>query len=518
MLSAVMFLTGCDLIKPTSGTTTSGNTLNLYGTDPTTLDPALAAEATSIEYILQIFGGLVTIDENLKLAADIAQNWDTSADGKTYTFHLRQDAKFQDGRAIKARDFKYSWERACNPATRSSTAATYLGDIVGVKEMIAGQASEISGVVAVNDSTLQVTITDPRTYFLYRLTYPVSFVVDEQNVKGGGDWWRKPNGTGPFKLKDWTVGSQLVLARNSSYYGKVASLDSVVFHMLAGIPMNMYETGDIDVAGVSYIYIDKVTDPAGSFHDQLITTTELSFYYIGFNTSKPPFDDPDIRRAFAMALDKDKLVSLVFVDTVQKAGGIVPPGISGYNETLQTPGFDVAAAKELIKQSKYGDVSKLPAITFTTAGQDGAAATYLQAIIYQWQQNLGVDVQIRQLEPDRYYYALKQEKDEMYDLGWIADYPHQQDFLDVLFHSNRDMNYGEYSNSQVDTLLDRAGVELDTAKSVSLYQQAEQLLIDDTACIPLYFGRNYYLVKPYVKGYQPTPLGFVMLNQVSIQR
>ena len=196
----------------------------------------------------------------------------------------------------------------------------------------------------------------------------------------------------------------------------------------------------------------------------------------------------------------------------------MPPGISGYNETLQTPGFDVVAAKELIKQSKYGDVSKLPTITFTTAGQDGAAATYLQAIIYQWQQNLGVDVQIRQLEPERYYYALKQEKDNMYDMGWIADYPHQQDFLDVLFHSDRDMNYGEYSNSKVDTLLDQAGIELDTAKSVSLYQQAEQLLIDDTACIPLYFGRNYYLVKPYVKGYQPTPLGFVMLNQVSIQR
>ena len=143
-------------------------------------------------------------------------------------------------------------------------------------------------MVAVNDSTLQVTITDPRTYFLYRLTYPVAFVVDENNVKSGEDWWRKPNGTGPFKLQDWTVGSQLVLARNSSYYGKAASLDSVIFHMLAGIPMNMYETGDIDVAGVSYIYIDKVTDPAGSFHDQLVTTTELSFYYIGFDTSKPP--------------------------------------------------------------------------------------------------------------------------------------------------------------------------------------------------------------------------------------
>jgi oligopeptide transport system substrate-binding protein len=518
VVSNVLLLSGCDLIKTGTGTTApTGNTLNLYGTDPTTLDPALAAEANSIDYILQIFGGLVAIDANMKLTADIAQSWDISKDGKTYTFHLRPEAKFQDGRTIKAKDFKYSWERACNPGTGSSTAATYLGDIAGVKEVVAGQAKEISGVLAVNDSTLQVTITAPRSYFLFRLTYPVAFVVDEANVKSGREWWRKPNGTGPFKVKEWSVGSQLVLSRNDSYYGQVANLGSVVFHMLAGVPMNLYETGDIDVAGVSYLYIDKATDPAGTFQDQLVTTPELSFYYIGFNTAKPPFDDPNIRRAFAMTVDKDKLISLVFFNTVQKANGIVPPGIDGYTEALQTPGFDVAKAKDLIKQSKYGDVSSLPTITLTTAGEDGAAATYLQAILYQWKQNLGVDVQIRELEPERYYYALDQEIDNLYDMGWIADYPHQQDFLDVLFHSGSDINYSGYTNTGVDTLLDQAGAELDSAKSTSLYQQAEQMLIDDTACIPLWFGRDYYLVKPYVKGYQPTPMGFVMLNQVSIQ-
>lgn len=520
LLSSVVVLSGCQFAKPaaTSGAAAQGGVLNLYGADPTTLDPATSAEATSIEYILQIYSGLVTLDKNLTPVADIARTWDVSPDGKTYTFRLRDDAKFQSGRAVTAGDFKYSWERAVSPSTHSPTASTYLGDVVGVKEMLSGQAKDLSGVKVIDDNTLQVTIVAPKTYFLFKLTYPVAFVVDRDNVQSGGGWWKKPNGTGPFHLKEWTSGSQLVLERNSSYYGKIANLNSVVFHLLAGLPMNLYETGDIDVAGVGGAYIDKVSDQSGPFYSQLAVTPELSFYFVGFNSTKPPFDDPSIRRAFSMALDKDKIVSLVFQDTVAKANGIVPPGIEGFDKDLEGIAFDPAQARELIKQSKYGDVSKLPPITLTTGGEGGAAAGWLQAAIYQWRENLGVDVKVRQLESERFFYSLSEEKDEMFDLGWIADYPHQQDFLEVLFHGSSDINYGEYRNPEVDTLLDKAGVEPDKSKSISLYQQAEQKLVDDAACLPLWFGRNYMLVKPYVKNYEVTPLGFAMLNQVSIEK
>lgn len=515
-LGLTIVVAGCTLTSP-GNTTASGGTLNLYGTDPTTLDPAVAGESTSIEYILQIFGGLLTLDSNLDPVADIAQTWEISPDGKTYTFHLRPDARFQDGRQVTAQDFKYSWERACSPATGSATASTYLGDIVGANDMLAGKASSLSGVTVVNDSTLQVQISAPKSYFLYKLTYPVSFVVDQNNVKSGGEWWRKPNGTGPFKLKEWTPGSQLVLERNSRFYGKMASIGSAVYHMLSGVPMNLYEQGSIDATGVSADYIDKVTDPAGAFKDQLTITPELSFYFIGFNVAEAPFDDPDIRRAFTMAIDKSKIVDLVFKGTQTVAYGIVPPGIPGYSENVHGIQFDPAGAKQLIAGSKYGDVSKLPPVTLTTAGEGGGAG-WLQALVYQWKTNLGVDVTIRQLQPEIYYYSLKQEKDEMYDMGWIADYPHQQDFLELLFHTGSDINYGEYSNPAVDSILDQAGAEPSAGKSVSLYQQAEQMLVDDAACLPLWFGRSYTLVKPYVKGYVPSPLGFVMLNNVSIQK
>ena len=203
---------------------------------------------------------------------------------------------------------------------------------------------------------------------------------------------------------------------------------------------------------------------------------------------------------------------------VQRADGILPPGMPGFNEDLSGLNYDVNKARQLIRESKYGDVSKLPPITITTSGWGGLISQGLEAIIHQWQQNLGVEVKVRQLEPERFFYYLKEEKDEMFDMGWIADYPHPQDFLDVLFHSGANNNHGEYSNPEVDALLEMAGVELDNKLSLELYQQAEQKLVEDAATLPLWFGRNYTLVKPYVRGYNLNPMGFAMLNEVYIQR
>ncbi|MBA7623071.1 Periplasmic oligopeptide-binding protein [subsurface metagenome] len=509
---------GCQPAPEVEVTPTEENTLNLYGIDPWTLDPAVSGEMTSHEYIMQLFSGLVCLDDNLEPAPDIAQEWQVSDDGRTYTFYLRHDVKFHNDREVKAEDFKYSWERACNPDTRSLTADTYLGDIVGVREVLAGKTKEISGVRVIDDYALEVTIDAPKSYFLSKLTYPTAFVVDRANVESGGEWWRQPNGTGPFKLRQWDEESLLVLEKNDLYYGKLAKVNFVTFQLWGGVPMNMYETGKIDVTSVYIDYIDKVTDKAGPFYKELQVVPELSFHYIGFNFSKPPFDDVNIRHAFSLAIDKDKLASLVFKDMVQPADGILPPGMPGFNKDLSGLNYDVNKAKELIKASQYGDVSELPPIIITTMGWGGLISQGLEAIISEWRQNLGVEVKVRQLEPQRFLYHLRQEKDEMFYMGWIADYPHPQDFLDVLFHTDTDNNYGEYSNPEIDALLEMAGVEPDSNLSLALYQQAEQKLVEDAACLPLWFGKNHILVKSYVKGYNLSPQGLVMLNSVSTER
>ena len=506
-------LTGCQRSQGSPETT-----LTLYGIDPITLDPAVSGEMISHEYIQQIYSGLVRLDENLEPAPDIGERWDISQDGCTYTFHLRRDVRFQDGREVNAHDFKYSLERACRPATGSLTAATYLGDIVGVDKMLSGEMAEISGVRVVDDYTLEITIDTPRSYFLAKLTYPVAFVVDRNEAELGGEWWREPNGTGPFRLKTWEEENLLVLERNEHYYREKAGVGEVAFQLWGGVPMNLYEVGEIDAADVNINYVDKVTDPAGNFYQELKIEPELSFSYIGFDHTRPPFDDANVRHAFSMAIDKDKLVKLVFRNMMERADGILPPGIPGFNENLAGLPFDPEMARKLIADSRYGSVETLPPITLTTMGWGGLIPSSLEAIVQEWRRNLGVEVTVRQLEPEQFLYHLKEEKDEMYDMGWVADYPHPQNFLEILFRTGEDNNAGEYSNPEVDDILDRAGVEMDYDASLALYQEAEQMLVNDAACIPLWFSKNYYLVKPYVSGYELTPMGYANLSQVSIER
>lgn len=481
-----------------------------------TLDPAIAADFSSYAYIMQIFSGLVRLDHDLNIVPDIAESWEESPDGRTYTFNLRQGVTFGSGREVEAADFKYSWERACDPDTGSGTAATYLGDIVGAKDMLTGGVQEISGVEAIDANTLQVTIDAPKAYFLSKLAYPTAFVVDRANVESGEDWWLNPDGTGPFELQEWERGQWLVLKRSQTYYGEPAKVEQVGY-LLAGPPMPMYELGQIDVVPVYGGYIYRVRDESSPFYSQLSVTAELSLHYIGFNTAHPPFDDVNVRLAFCRAVDKESITTVILRDMANEADGILPPGIPGYNESLQGLDYDVEKAKQLIAMSKYGDISNLPPITLTVTGYGNYIPDYLGAIIQGWQQNLGVEVSVRQMEPEDFIYNLKQEKDEIFALAWIADYPDPHNFLDILFYTGSENNAFEYSNPDLDALLDQAAIEQDATARLAMYQQAEQIVLDDAPCIPLWHGANYILVRPYVKNYELSLLGIPDLSQVSVE-
>lgn len=490
--------------------------LNLYDSAPITLDPAAAADLGSATYIVQMFSGLLKLDAKMNPVADIASTWDTSPDGKTYTFHLRKDVRFHDGKQVKAADFKYSWERALSPATGSLTASTYLVDIVGASEMLSGGAASLSGVKVVDDFTLQVTIDSPKAYFLDKMSYPTAYVVDQANVASGAQWWLKPNGTGPFKLKQWVKDQLLVMQRNDIYYGDKAKLAEVDFKLLAGNPLQLYQSAEIDVSPLGAAYMGWATDPGNQVSGEVQVYPELSFSYLGFNTTIPPFDDAKVRQAFTYAVDKEKVATLSAQNVVATAYGILPPGMPGYNASLAGLRFDPVKAKQLIAQSKYGDVSRLPPIVLTTSGYGGDVGPVLGGVIEEWRRNLGVEVTVRQLEPQNYLYSLNQEKDNLYDSGWIADYPDPQDFLDLLFHTGAQNNTGGYSNPQLDALLDKAAVDQNPVTRLQAYQQAESIIVQDAATLPLFFGKSYVLVKPWVTGYSISPLGIPLLSQVSV--
>ena len=497
------------------------DTLRLPGGDPPTLDPALAQDSTSANYIVEIFSGLVTISRDLKIQPDLAKDWAVK-DGKVYTFNLRDDVKFHDGKKLTANDFKYSFERACDPRTGSVVADTYLGDIVGCRDKLARRAQAVSGVKVVNDTTLEITIDAPKQYFLAKLTYPTAFVVDEKNVTAGGrTWTNKPNGTGPFKLQRYDIGQSIVLERNDTYYGDPKpALKTINFVLAGGSSLIMYENGELDIAGVGPNDIERVLNPSDPLNKELVVQEDLSTSYVAFNVAKPPFDDVKVRQAFAAALDRQKLVDVVLRNTSKMADGIVPPNMPNYKRgDTKAPAFDAAKAKQLLQESKYA--GKLPDVTINISSAGGGAPSDLiQAMVEMWRQNLGVDVQIEQTEFAVFLQDVSRQPNpyQMYSLGWIADYPDPQNFLDVLFHSKSLDNHTGYSNANVDKLLDQAATETDAAKRLGLYQQAEQQIINDVPWIPLLHGIDHLLVKPYVKGYQPSPLIVPVYKYVSIQR
>jgi oligopeptide transport system substrate-binding protein len=513
---AALGLAGCQ-INPFSRIP-SDQTLRTWLWTYRTLDPIQAQGTTDAEYVVHIFSGLVTLNEKLEAVPDLAENWKVSNDGLTYTFALRKGAKFHDGREVRAADVKYSIERAADPTNQSPVVETYLGDIAGIQERLQGSAGEVSGVKVRDDLTVEITLTEPRVYFPAKLTYPVGYVVDRTNVESGGrQWWTKPNGTGPFRVREAKPDQSLVLARNDSYYSAKPALSEV--HYFPTTPLPAYEAGQLDLALVELSDIERVTDKSDPLSRELHVGTEMDVHYLGFNVTAKPFDDPRVRQAFNHALDRDKIANVTLKKTVVKAETILPPGMPGRNDKAKGLDFDVSRARQLIAESSYREVKNFPEIVLTIAGNRTLPPPEITAMVAMYKQNLGVDVRVRQMDGDSFVSALQKNKDrqQMYYTGWVADYADPQNFLDVLFYSKSSENYSSYANLDVDRLLERARSERDHATRMRLYQEAEAQILKDPPWVLLWHSKRYILVKPYVQGYSAPPMVLPWLKQVSIK-
>ena len=487
--------------------------------DPPTLDPHLTTDATSAQIIIEVFGGLVTIDRELNIVPDLAQDWDMSSDGRIYTFYLRPDATFHDGRPVTAEDFRWSLERVTNPLTESPVVDQYLGDIVGVKEKLNGDAQTISGIRVIDDHTLEITIDAPKSYFLAKLTYPTGFVLDRTNVEADPKrWFRRPNGTGPFKLSQYDVGETLLLTRFDGYHLGPAYLEEVEMILSGGTSMLMYENDEIHVTGVSLADLDRILDPSNSLNTELLEAPPtFSVQYIGMNVNEPPLDDPKVRRALNMAIDKQEIATIVLADQVVPANGILPPGFPGFNQDLEGYEFDPVKAKQLLAESTYGDdLENMPPVTITTAGSFGASVSLdMEVVLQMWEKNLGIKAEFQQTEFATFLKDLHKRRFQMFDIGWIADYPDPENFLDILFHSESSNNHTNYSNPEVDALLEQARTEVDESLRYRLYNQVEQMIIDDAPWVPLWYsGERYVLVKPNVRDYELSQLYIPRLRYV----
>ena len=499
--------------------TMEGGRLVRLFVDPPTLDPHLTTDATSAQIIVEVFGGLVTIDRDLNVILDLAESLDVSDDGRVYTFRIRPDATFHDGRQVTAEDVRWSLERATNPLTESPVVDQYLGDIVGVNEKLNGDAQTITGVRVVDERTIEITIDQAKSYFLAKLTYPTAFVVDRENIEASPkNWFRRPNGTGPFQLAEYEVGETILLTRNDGYHLGAPHLGEVELILSGGTSRLMYENDEIHLAGVGLADLDSILDPSHSLNAELLRAPpSFSVQYIGLNVNEPPLDDPNVRQALNMAIDKQEIASIVLGDLVVPANGILPPGFPAYNAEIEGYSFEPLKARELLEESKYGDdLENIPPITITTPGSFGANVSLdMEVVLQMWERHLGITAEFQQTEFATFLKDLHKRRFQMFDIGWIADYPDPENFLDILFHSESSNNHTNYNNPEVDRLLVEARVETDEFARHALYNRIEQLILDDAPWIPLWYsGERYTLVKPSVRDYLQAPLIIPRLRYV----
>ena len=527
-LSAVLLLRGRSV--DALGTTTSGGAggaggaggdakgvLRIPGSDPVTLDPHIAGDATSAEYIVEIYSGLVTISPKLDIEMDLAEKVEISQDGKQYTFTLRADAMFHSGRKVTATDIKYSIERASSKELQSPTAITYLGDIIGVRDHFRGLAKDVKGVEVIDERHVRFTIDAPKPYFLAKLTYPTAFVVDKAQIEGNPrNWSRKPNATGPYKLAEWRLGERIVLEANAKFYLGAPKLKEATYLLAGGSALTRFVNNELDVASISVNDIDRARDTKSDLNKVYKAWPQFSITYIAFNTSAPPFDDPAVRRAMGMAIDRKRVAEITFKNMLQPATGILMPQLPGYTPEDKTLPYNLDAAKAELAKSKYA-AGKMPAIQITEVGGGAEAAIDTQAFLELWKQ-IGLNISIRQTDFATFLADQNSGRLQAFNAGWIMDYPDPEDILDVKFHSGSPLNDVGYKNPEVDKLLDAARTEANPARRLDIYRQAEKKILDDAAWLPLYFSQAHVVVKEGVKNWFEPPMVVPRLRFIELAR
>jgi ABC-type oligopeptide transport system substrate-binding subunit len=368
-------------------------------------------------------------------------------------------------------------------------------------------------VQAPDPNTLVITIDAPKSYFLAKLTAGPGLVVQRSNVEEGPDWTEKPRGSGPFRLEKWVHNQQMVLVANSRYYAGTPKLDTVNIWMGANATgvLQQYETGGLDVADVPVGDIERVSDRNNPMSNELQTVPDMSTSYLGFNLRQKPFDDPKVREALSLVIDRQKIARVMFQSRVRQADGMVPPDLADYEGPRIEETYNVTKARQLITESTYKEVKNLPRMRLYTSGD--AIGPMLREV---FSQTLGLDMEVHEVEWSDFLEGLDRHEYQMFTLVWGADYPDPETFLGTLFKSDSPENHTGYVNPAVDEALAQAAVETDVAKRMAIYAQVEERVLLDQPVVPLYHSVRYVLVKPFVRGLKVTPLGILNLKDVSL--
>jgi len=488
-------------------TQAAGPPLRYLAGPPGTLDPAFIADAGDVQLLLQLYAGVTRLDEQGEAYPSLASGWEISADGRTYEFAIRDGLTFSDGEPLVAEDIRRSWLRLLDPATRA-TAPDVLSIIEGASARLAGEAEEAEvAITAPDDETLVVRLRHPASYFLEIVATPSAFVVPA--TADATDTWQTPDtfvGSGPYVV-DGTDAGDLVLRANDRYVAGPPPIDEIRWvGDIDADAATAFANGEVDLAGVpgwdaTWISYDPTLGP------RLHAAEPLTISYFGFDAEHPPFDDPLVRGAFLLALDRERLVPLAEGASSAAAASVVPPAIwpDGFS-----PGFehDPELARELLDQAGYADRSLLGTITVngTGLGVDPAVAV--------WREELGVEIEVEAMDFGDFLGQLDTSPPQIFTINWIADYPSPHALYGLLLEPGAASNYGRWSDDAFVELLEEAANAPEDEVG-SAYDAVEARIADQAPIIPWSYGETWWLVADGLRGLGNLTVGLMDLGRVS---
>jgi oligopeptide transport system substrate-binding protein len=474
--------------------------------DVPSLDPAIGYDTASWQFEQMIFDTLVRYgDADIELHPDVATSWEASSDARYFNFQLRRDVRFSNGRPLTAEDFRYSIERVLTPATRSR-GVEYYRNLVGAAEFEAGRATHVSGIEVPDPYTIRFRLVAPDPIFLHKLAMPFAAAVPREVAEQWKeDFTRHPVGTGAFMLHEWRSGQRIVLVRNPHYFLHDAPrLDAII--ELIGVNEELqwlkYEAGEIDFSDIPPAEFPMVMKTP-RLKALTIKNLTVRTNYLGMNCQMAPFNDVRVRRAFNYAIDKNKLLALLNGRGVV-ARGVLPPSLPGYDAAVRGYPHDPAMARRMLEEAGVRD-GFAPMLWFRS---DQTMMRLAQSV----QQDLalvGVNVVLKQIAWGPLLEAVRQPKTvPLFLLGWEADFPDPENFLDVLLSKKQwgSNNDAFFSNPQVEDLLTRARPLADLDKRFALYRQAESIVIEEAPWAFLYHPVSYVIRQPWVHNLVLNPM------------
>ena len=491
------------------------------GPNPETIDPALNSAVDGGNMILHTFECLLTVDQDGKLAPGQAESWETSEDGLTWTFHLRDGLKWSDGSALTANDFVYSWRRVCDPMVAAPYAETVLGMVEGYADAIGGNL-EALGVEATDDSTFVVHLSQPCPYFGSLAAFATLSPVQQATIDANGDGWAVNADTyitnGCFYISDWVPGSYIMCTKNPNYWNADAiKLDGIKFNLIEdpNASYSAYQTGEV-------LFIKDVPTeeiPSLEGNEEFYVDPIIGTYYLSLNTQREPFNDPKVRKALSLAIDREYVANTLMQGTYSPASNFMGPGwidtdgsqfidnANGGKPYIDTANHEanVEEAKRLLADAGYPDGEGFPAITYSTndAGYHKVVAEYLQQA---WAE-IGVQLQVDIVEWASFTPMRRNGDYDASRNGWVGDYSDPSNMLDLLYSSNGN-NDGKFNNAEYDAAMNTSRTTLDAAERSAALHKAEDILMNEAACIPVAYYNDFWLQSSKITGMWHSAYGY----------